>query len=145
MNDISTFSLLSPPISYDFSTFRLFGITCLSPSRVFFLCYLLGSNFGPLGLLCGFQGSHLSLLGLPFGPFWLPLAPLWFLWLPSDSLSFLLVLFWLRFDSHLAPFGFFLAQFGFPLIFFWFPLALFWLPLASLASFRLSFGYAATM
>ena len=46
MNVISTCSLLIPFICYDFSTFRLWGFPCFSPSRSFSFLVVMGSHFG---------------------------------------------------------------------------------------------------
>ena len=149
MNEVSTFSLFSPVIFYDFSPFRLLGFLCLSPSRFFRFRDLLGSNSGASGSYLVPWLRFVALLGsplVPFGflwfplaPFWLRLAPFWFLlvplgprwfpsdplWLPFDSLWFVLGSRW--FPLGLAPFWFPLAPFGF----FWFPLGFpfvhFWL------------------
>ena len=100
---MSTCSLLSLFIFHDFS---IVVILCLSPSRSFVLCYLLGSNFRPSGLPCGPLAPICAPIWSRLAPFWLPLVPSGSLLVPFGTLwvSFtrylpFLVPFWFLFNS----------------------------------------------
>ena len=121
MNEISAFSLLSPFIFYDFSSFRLLGNICLSPCRFLSFWDPLGSNLGTSGLPFGPLGFDLLLfwaplclpyafllvpfgsLLAPFGSSWLPFGSVWHLFaFASLWVSFAR---WLPFVSLLALLG----------------------------------------
>ena len=112
INQISTCSLLSPFIFYNFSVFRLLGLLCFTPSRYVRFLVVLGSNFEASGLPFGLLASDLFRLGVHFGPFLLD--SFWFLLASFGSLlapfGFLLASFWLRLASVCLP----LVPFGFP-------------------------------
>ena len=114
MNEISTISLLSPFIFYDFSTFDFGGFSVSHLLDIFVswslwapLLEFRGFLLVPLPPIYSVLESALAPLAsfwLPFDSLWLPLAPFGFLWAPFGSL-------WLPFGSLSLPFCSLLAPF----------------------------------